>query len=131
MEKKIIFIFGNPLLPFDRLPLKLIPQLKKEFPEIDFIIKDPNENLEPIDKELIIIDTIANTDEVIVINDLNKIETDKIYSAHDLDLAFNLKILKKIGKLKKVTIFGVPSEIKKPEALKQLTALIKSCLKSS
>ncbi len=128
--KKKIYIFGNPLLSFDNLPLKLIPELKKEFPQIYFVVKDPNENLKPINKELIIIDTVANIKKVTIFKDLNKIETDKTYSAHDLDLAFNLKILEKIGKLKKVLIFGIPPDIKKPEALKQLTGLIKEYLQS-
>jgi hypothetical protein len=49
MQKKTIHIFGNALLDFDNLPLKLAPKLEKIFPEINFIIADPSENLEPID----------------------------------------------------------------------------------
>lgn len=127
--KKKIYIFGNPLLPFDNLPLKLTPELKKQFPEIDFIIIDPNENLKSENKELIIIDTIVDIGKVTVFKDLNRIKTEKIYSAHDLDLAFNLKILEKIGELKKVTIFGIPQNIEKSEVLKQLTDSIKEYLK--
>ena len=126
MERKVkICVFGNPLLDFDSLPLKLVPELQKEFPEINFVVLDPNENLKPENKELIIIDTVKNIEEVKVLNDLSKLETAKIFSAHDLDLSFNLKILQKIGKLNKVIIFGIPPEIKKQEAKKQLTRLIK------
>jgi len=53
MKKKIIHIFGNPLLDFDNLPLKFAPKLQKLFPEIDFVIADPNENLKLVNKELI------------------------------------------------------------------------------
>ena len=62
--KKIIHIFGNPLLDFDNLPLKLAPKLQKIFPEIDFVITDPSENIEPINEELIIIDTVENIKKV-------------------------------------------------------------------
>lgn len=124
MKKKIIYIFGNPLLPLDNLPLKLAPQIKELFPEVDFIIADPSENLKPINGELIIIDTIEGIKKVTLIDDLEKIRTKKIYSLHDFDLGFNLKLLQKIGKLKKVKIFGMPMKIDEQEALKQLSDLI-------
>lgn len=54
-SKITIYIFGNPLLDFDNLPIKLLPELKKEFPEIKFTVMDPNENIKPINKELVVI----------------------------------------------------------------------------
>ena len=118
---KTIYIFGNPLLSFDSLPIRLAPQLEKLFPEIKFVVKDPNENLKPENGELYIIDTVLGIKKVEVITDLEKIQLDKIYSAHDFDLGFNLKLLQKIGELKKVVIFGVPDKISKKEALNQLS----------
>ena len=91
---------------------------------VDFIIADPLENLKLIEGELIIIDTVEGIKKVTLINDLEKIRTEKIYSLHDFDLAFNLKLIQKIGKLKKVTIFGVPMKISEKEALEQLEILI-------
>jgi Ni,Fe-hydrogenase maturation factor len=128
MKKKTIHIFGNPMLDFDNLPLKLAPKLKKLFPEIDFVITDPSENLKPINGELIIIDTIENIENVILIDGIAKLKTSKIYSLHDFDLAFNLKLLQKIGKLKSVKIFGVPMEGDEEEILKQLGKIIKISL---
>jgi Ni,Fe-hydrogenase maturation factor len=125
-KKNIIYIFGNPLLDFDNLPLKLAPKIQKLFPEIDFIIVDPNENLKPINRELIIIDTVEGIKNVTLIDDISKIQTGKIYSLHDFDLAFNLKILQKIGKLKKVRIFGVPMNGNEKEILEQLEKYIKN-----
>lgn len=125
MFKTTIYIFGNELLDFDNLPIKLVPELKKLFPNINFIIQDPTENIKPAENgELIIIDTVIGIDKVMVINDIKKLETEKIYSMHDFDLAFNLKLLKKIDQLEKLTIFGVPPKINKKTALKQLTELI-------
>jgi len=130
-SKQKIYIFGNPLLPFDSLPIKMCPDLKEAFPEIDFIVQDPNENLKPEEGKVVIIDTAQNIDKVTVLNNLDNLETEKIYSAHDFDLAFNLKLLKKIGKLKEVLIFAVPQKIKKQEAIDQLSCLLKDYLKSS
>lgn len=137
MKKQKIYVFGNPLLDFDNLPIKLVPKLRKLFPEIDFVVQDPNENLKPEKGEMYIIDTIMDSPEslvlspehgakslepkdVIVFEDLDKIHLDKIYSAHDFDLGFNLKLLQKIGWLKKVVIFGVPEGMSEYKALKQL-----------
>ncbi|MCX6766494.1 MAG: hypothetical protein NT170_01790 [Candidatus Moranbacteria bacterium] len=128
MKKKTIHIFGNPLLDFDNLPLKLAPKLRKIFPEIDFVVVDPNENLKPINKELIIIDTVDGIKKVTLLDDLEKLKTDKIFSLHDFDLAFNLKLLQKIGKLKRVKIFGVPMKGDEREILDELVKLIKSSL---
>ncbi len=123
--KKTIHVFGNPLLDFDNLPIKLLPELKKEFPKFNFIHLDPNENIKPINKELIIIDTVINIDKVKIFDDIDSIELNNIYTAHDLDLGFNIKLLQKINKLDKIIIFGIPPKLKKDTALKQLIKEIK------
>ena len=123
-KKTTIYIFGNELLDFDNLPLKLAPKLKKLFPDINFIIQDPNENIKAINKELVIIDTVKGIKNVAVIYDIEKLETEKIYSMHDFDLAFNLKLLKKIGRLGKLTILGVPPDYSEKKALRELKKII-------
>ena len=120
-----IYIFGNPLLDFDNLPIRLQPELEKVFPDIEFIAMDPNENLHPENKELIIIDTAIDIDKIKVLDDIDKIELSPNYSLHDHDLGFNLKLLKKLGQLEKVTIFCVPPDIDKKQALQELVDLIK------
>ena len=122
---KSIYIFGNPLLDFDNLPIQLAPDLTKALPEINFIVMDPNENIHPENKELVIIDTAIGIDKVTVLEDIDKIEMSPRYSLHDFDLGFNLKLLKKLGKLEKVKIFCVPPDINKKQALKELVNLIK------
>jgi hypothetical protein len=108
-SQKIIYIFGNPLLDFDNLPIKMAPKLKKAFPKIDFIISDPNENLKPnANGELFIIDTVEGLTDVRLFNNLKEFQSDKLYSMHDFDLGFNLKLFEKLGMLKKVKIIGVP-----------------------
>ena len=124
-HKKIIHIFGNILLPFDSLPLKLQPELQAALPEIDFVISDPNENIKPVNKELVIIDTVLDIDEIKIIKNIDQIQDNQTYSMHDFDLGLNLKLLQKIGELEKITIFGVPPDMDKKNALEQLIKLIK------
>lgn len=124
-NKKTIYIFGNEILEFDNLPILLKPELEKSFPDYSFIVADPNENLKPINKELVIIDSVVDIEKVTIFTDVEKIENTPKYSMHDFDLGFNLKLLKKIGKLEKVIIYGVPMKIKKQVAFKQLVFLLK------
>jgi Ni,Fe-hydrogenase maturation factor len=124
MNKKI-YIFGNPLLPFDSLPLKLAPRLQAALPDLEFIVTDPNENLKPINKELFIIDTIEGIEEVVVINDVDKIKSERIYSLHDFDLGYNLKLLQKLGELEKVKIIGVPMAGNEEKIFERLLEKIK------
>jgi len=127
-KKKTIHIFGNPLLDFDNLPIKLAPKLRELFPDINFIVVDPNENLKPTNGEMIIIDAIEGINKVTILDDLEKIQTARIYSLHDFDLAFNLKLLQKIGKLKKIKIIGVPMDGDEKKVLNQLTRIIEFSL---
>jgi Ni,Fe-hydrogenase maturation factor len=115
----------------DSLPLKLIDDLKQRFGDIEFIEFDPTEeNLEKEGRNLNIIDTVEGIDRVVLLNDIEKIKTQKVYSMHDFDLGYNLKLLKKLGSIDSVRIFGVPMNIGKKEALGQLVELISANLPS-
>jgi Ni,Fe-hydrogenase maturation factor len=122
-----IYVFGNPLVKEDSLPLKLIENLRKEFPSIEFKEFDTVEDLE-LDKELNIIDTVKGIKKVELIEDIDKIITDKIYSMHDFDLGYNLKLFKKMKMIDKVRIFGIPSDMDEKVVFEQLKKLIKSIL---
>ena len=110
------------------MPIRLVPALRQALPEIDFIMTDPNENIKPEKRELVIIDTILGIKNITVIHDMETIKLHSLYSAHDLDLGFNLKLLAKLGCLKKITIFGLPPNISPAAALKKLIPLIKKTL---
>jgi len=107
MNKRTIYILGNLNLEIDSLPLKLIPKFREAFPDISFEILDPTENV-PEDEHLVIIDTIINSDEVRILKDIEKIQNSPTCSLHDFDLGIQLKLIKKLGKIKDVTIIGVP-----------------------
>jgi len=122
-----IYILGNPLLKEDSLPLKLLPELKKSFKNINFIELDPTENL-PEEKELILIDTIINTDKVKILTDIEKIQSSPQCSLHDFDLGFQLKLMKKLKKIDKPVIIGVPSKENQDKILKELKNIIPNLL---
>lgn len=119
-----IYIFGNPILENDSLPFRLLSNLRVELPEIVFSELDPTEDFPETDT-LYVIDTVINIQEVAVINDIESLEDSPHLSAHDADLAFNLKFLKKLGKLKGAVIFGVPAEGFEDEILKDLVRKIR------
>jgi Ni,Fe-hydrogenase maturation factor len=131
MEKQKVYIFGNPLLNMDNLPIRLKSALKKYFPDVSFIHLDPNENLKP-DKNggLIIIDSARGVNGLAVIENLDLLETESIYSAHDLDLAFTLKLLQKIGLLKKISIIAVSPNLNEKKALQKIKPLLEKILSS-
>lgn len=109
MEKnrEPIYVLGNLFEEVDALPIKFLPRLREAFPALHFIEIDPTENF-PEEEHLIIIDTIINTRNVCVWMDVNAIKSSPSYSLHDFDLGMTLKLMQKMGTLKRVTIFGVP-----------------------
>lgn len=132
MPRQTIYIFGNPLLSFDQLPLRLVNVLKRDFPGLVFTIMDPNENLKPQNGRLVLIDTIEGIKKVVLIKNMEQIKkTCTPCSLHDFDLGFNLKILKKIGELKKILIFGVPMRGDPKKIYQDLAQLLKKNLKAS
>jgi Ni,Fe-hydrogenase maturation factor len=124
MRKQNVYIFGNPDLEMDSLPIRLIPRLKQLYPDIDFVLKDPNEEWD-IPEEMTIIDTAVGVDGVTVFDDLESFASVPRLSMHDYDALTNLRYMKKLGKLKRVKIIGVPPEIDAEEALKKIGEFLK------
>jgi Ni,Fe-hydrogenase maturation factor len=125
-----ILIFGNPLLPNDNLPIRLIPDLQNLFPNHNFIHIDPSENIEEYGINLTIIDTIQDINKIKIITlktheDFQKIVLPKSLSMHDFDLSINLKLLKKLNKIDSVKIIGVPMEAEQEYALKHIAKIIR------
>ena len=122
-----IYVFGNPLLKEDSLPIRLLPKLRESFKDVKFIELDPTETI-PSEEHFIILDTIINSNEIRILKDIDKIEFSPNYSLHDFDLGFNLKLMKKLGKIKDVTIVGVPPIMELGLALEELKKVISSLL---
>jgi len=120
-----ILVFGNILMKEDNLVLKLLPKLGEEFSEVAFKELDPTEDLHNEGRNLRILDVAKGINEVMIIEDITKLELTERYSMHDFDLAYNLKLLKKIGKLDKVEIIVVPAEMNQGEAFNQIQLILR------
>jgi hypothetical protein len=116
--KKTIYVLGNPLEDIDKLPIQLLPVLQQTFPDIEFILFDPTEELpQPIPKHLYLLDTVLGITTVTIFTDMNDFLISPRISVHDFDLPLFLGMLKKLGKIDDVTIIGIPPNLNEKEAL--------------
>lgn len=119
-----VFIFGNPDIGGDSIPLKILPELRKKYPGIDFLSRDPNEDFE-LSEAAVIIDVVAGLKEIRVFDSLEDFEAPPRMTLHDFDLFGHLQLLKKLGKLpSKIKIIGLPPTISEKEALDSIAAIL-------
>lgn len=108
-----VYVFGNEDVSFDSGPFAYVDRLTRDFPELHFIRVKPNEDLPFVGQESVVIfDTMYGISEMQVVTekDMQKIQLSPRTSVHDFDLAFQLKYLLKIGKLKHIQIIGLPMD---------------------
>lgn len=108
-----IYLFGNEDVEIDSRPLTLEGIVNKTFPRITSIKIKPNDELTFIDEQNpILIDTVLGINEVSLFDesDIEKIVLSPRASVHDFDLGFQLKLLKKMGMLKKWHLIGIPGD---------------------
>ena len=119
-----VFIFGNQDVEGDFLPLKILPELRKRCPGVDFLAKDPNEDFE-LPEGTVIIDVVAGLKEIRVFDSLEDFEAPPRMTLHDFDLFGHLQLLKKLGKPpSKIKIIGVPPTISEEEALNSIVTIL-------
>lgn len=108
----------------DSLPLRIMPKLQAKFPDIEFEIRDPNEEWE-VPEEFIIIDTVIGIKGIRIFDNLEKFLSVPRVSMHDFDALTNLRYLWKLGKIKKIKIIGLPPDMAETEALKKIIKILK------
>jgi len=118
-KKRQILVFGNPLVPSDSLALRILPALRKKFPQIDFIELDGIDDLQDYGRDLVILDVAKGIRKVSIVKDLDDLELPRVISMHDFDLSWNLKILKKAGMIDSVRIIAVPQGMDEAAATAQ------------
>lgn len=122
-----VYVVGNSLVSADNLPIKLLPKLKKAFPRATFNDVDPNENFVP-EEGSVIIDTVEGMSNVQLFTDLHDFVVTKSVSPHDYDLGFHLLLLFKLGKLKDISIIGIPSEAQTKDILRIVKRVLKKLM---
>jgi Ni,Fe-hydrogenase maturation factor len=108
-----VYVFGNEYIAEDKRAIEVARELEGALEGISFVFVNPNDDVPFVDQGLaVILDTVEG------IQDVALVEGDRIDglvlsprgSVHDFDLAFQLRYLRKLGKLGKVTIIGIPQE---------------------
>jgi hypothetical protein len=125
--KNKIYVCGNSLVPEDSSAIRILHDLGRLLPEIEFIPFDPTENF-PEGDPVYFLDTVINAKDISVIEDISTLEDSPRNSVHDYDLGMQLKLLGKIGKLPKVIIFGVPGNAKTTDFLNDLVKIIRKTI---
>mgnify|MGYP001582747102 CR=1 FL=1 len=123
MSTPTIHVFGNPDIAMDSLPLRMLPHLRKRFPDIHFVTLDPNEEWNILDP-FVVIDTVLGQSDVRLFRSLDEFDASPTVSVHDFDALFNLRYLAKLGKLKEVRVIGIPPEMPEEEAFTKTVATI-------
>src|SRR5215212_1669757 len=101
-----VYVFGNEYVAEDRRAIEVARELEGTVDgiSISFVFVDPNADVPFVDEgHVVILDTVRG------IRDVSLISSPR-GSVHDFDLAFQLRYLKKLGKLGEVTIVGIPQE---------------------
>lgn len=128
MAVKKILVFGNSIVKKDSIALKILPSLRREFQEIEFREMDGIEDVQNEGKDVVIMDCVEGIEKSELITDIDSLKSGNKYSTHDFDIAQNLKLLKKIGAVEKVTIIGIPVGIGESEAISQAKKIILSII---
>ena len=106
-----IYVFGNQDSVEDNIALQLIEVLKGRIENVEFVVVKPNEDL-PFagEAEVVVMDVVKGLKKVTMLteNNLGNLKLAPRNTAHDFDLGWQLKYLKKLGKLKQVRIIGIP-----------------------
>lgn len=123
-----IYVFGNPDFSNDNIAVKTAKQLidnhslKRQ--NINFIFQDPNEDFVPDEKGIIIMDAAKGIKKVRLLKDLDKIRLHKSTTMHDFDVTFQLKLLRKINRIRSVKIIAIPADLNLREAVRQVTKVV-------
>jgi Ni,Fe-hydrogenase maturation factor len=108
-----VYVFGNEDVPEDKKAIEAALCLEDEIESVSFVFVKPNEDVPFVDEgRVVILDTVRGIRDVTLIEgkEVDELVLSPRGSAHDFDLAFQLRYLRKLGRLGKVTIIGVPQE---------------------
>ena len=110
-----VFCFGNEFIKEDGFAKELIKGLNIE--NINFIpckgIDDVFDIILSKDQNrIIILDVVKGTKKPLIIKGADNLRSNKLYSLHDFDVSYFLKLASSLGRIKKdnITIIGVPQK---------------------
>jgi Ni,Fe-hydrogenase maturation factor len=108
-----VYVFGNKAVPEDAGAIEVAEGLEGAVDGVSFVFVEPNEDVPFVDEErVVILDAVHGIPEVALISgdDLDRFVLPPRGRGHDFDLAFQLKYLRKIGRLGEVYVVGILQE---------------------
>lgn len=108
-----VYVFGNQNVPEDRKAIEAAQKLEDAMNGVSFAFVAPNADVPFADENrVVILDTVQGIREVELIeeDDIGRLISPPRRTVHDFDLAFQLRYLRKLGRLGSVTIIGVPQQ---------------------
>lgn len=106
-----VYVFGNEDVLEDRAAMLASEKLKHSTPGVEWVEVGPNADVPFANEErVVIMDTVQGLTEVTLLGEdnLDRLVVARSSTVHDFDLGLQLKYLKKLGKLNKITIIGLP-----------------------
>src|SRR5215213_4610470 len=100
-----VYVFGNEHVAEDRRAIEVARELEGTLDGISFVFVDPNADVPFVDEQrVVILDTVQGVPDVALLegDELEGLILSPRGSVHDFDLAFQLRYLKRLGKLGKV-----------------------------
>ena len=108
-----VYVFGNEYVAEDKRAIEVARELQNTVEAVSFVFVNPNEEVPFADEpQVVILDTIQEIQDVALVggDEIDGLLLSPRGSVHDFDLAFQLRYLKKLGKLGEVTLIGIPQE---------------------
>ena len=108
-----VYVFGNEHVAEDKRAIEVAGELQNIVEGVSFIFLGPNEDAPFADEpRVVILDTVQGIRDVVLVegDEIDTLVLSPRGSVHDFDLAFQLRYLKKLGKLGEVTLIGIPQD---------------------
>ena len=108
-----VYVFGNEHVAEDNRAIEVAGELEGAIESVSFVFVEPNEDVPFADEaRVFILDTVQGIQDVALVegDGIDTLVLSPRGSVHDFDLAFQLRYLKKLGKLGEVTLIGIPQE---------------------
>lgn len=109
--ESIILYFGNELVPEDKIAIDVVEEVSKRLKDIKIVhCKSPEDVTRYKDyDEVFIVDVSPDVDEVVVVEDISALKKREIFSLHDFDLNFFLRLMDKLDILRDIRIIALPT----------------------
>lgn len=117
-----IFVFGNPLVGADSLALRVAERLSGKLRGVEFVAVACLDEVK--ERDFWGLDVATGIGKVEVIEGLERLEAVQPISGHDFDLALELKMRRKVGRLGKVRIIAVPVGYELERAAEEVKRII-------